>query len=305
VSQDGSRGLRIRAKFAWWYRRRRGCAVELVLIWLGLAVIVGVAANTRGRNGFGWFLLAVLISPLLAGLLVLALSRPAAGAADHQGSRQPSGEVVTGAAFEPDGLYGGIPYRRRQDGTVIAVIHGARCRFNTMDAFTRNIAAMVATPALSTPVLEQPATPKPSTADGTGRLPSGRSDRMKLAGREFAVVVSAIVVLGGLAMYFFGATVLGPTKGVDPPAVASRAARDAYIASVRKAFATARPDIAVMVEGSDSTVLVLRADRMTESDAKALAGGIPTEVGGLGFRTIEFRGLDQRWTYDPEQQRFR
>ena len=280
--------------------------MELVLIWLGLAVIVGVAANTRGRNGFGWFLLAVLISPLLAGLLVLALSRPAAGAADHQGSRQPSGEVVTGAAFEPDGLYGGIPYRRRQDGTVIAVIHGARCRFDTMDAFTRSIAAMVAAPAMSTPILEEPATPKPpSTADGTKRPPWGRSDRMKLAGREFAAVVSAIVVLGGLAMYFVGVTVLGPTKGVDPPAVAGRAARDAYIASVRKAFATARPDIVVIVEGSESRVLVLRADRMTESDAKALAGGIPIEVGRLGFRTIEFRGLDQRWTYDPEQQRFR
>jgi hypothetical protein len=37
------------------------------------AIIVGIAANMRGRSGFGWFLLAVVISPLLAGLLVLAL----------------------------------------------------------------------------------------------------------------------------------------------------------------------------------------------------------------------------------------
>jgi hypothetical protein len=34
-----------------------------------------IAANTRGRSGLGWFLLAVLISPLLAGLLVVALPR--------------------------------------------------------------------------------------------------------------------------------------------------------------------------------------------------------------------------------------
>lgn len=48
--------------------------MDLVLLWLGLAVVVGVAANTRGRQPLGWFLLAVAISPLLAGLLVLALA---------------------------------------------------------------------------------------------------------------------------------------------------------------------------------------------------------------------------------------
>lgn len=45
----------------------------IVLFWLVLAVIVGVAANTRGRSGIGWFVLAAIISPLLAGLLALAL----------------------------------------------------------------------------------------------------------------------------------------------------------------------------------------------------------------------------------------
>lgn len=46
----------------------------LIFFWLGLAVVVGVWAGNRGRNGFGWFLLACLISPLLAGAL-LAVSR--------------------------------------------------------------------------------------------------------------------------------------------------------------------------------------------------------------------------------------
>jgi hypothetical protein len=45
------------------------------LFWIGFAVIVGVAANTRGRAGLGWLLLAVVISPLLAGLLLIALPR--------------------------------------------------------------------------------------------------------------------------------------------------------------------------------------------------------------------------------------
>jgi hypothetical protein len=49
--------------------------MELGFLWIGLAVVVGVAANSRGRSGFGWFVLAVVISPLLAGLLVLALGR--------------------------------------------------------------------------------------------------------------------------------------------------------------------------------------------------------------------------------------
>src|SRR3990172_7856940 len=45
----------------------------VVILWIGLAIVVGVAANTRGRIGLGWFGLAILLSPLLAGLLMLAL----------------------------------------------------------------------------------------------------------------------------------------------------------------------------------------------------------------------------------------
>jgi hypothetical protein len=44
--------------------------VWAVFIWIALCVIVGVAANTRGRNSLGWFLCAVVISPLLGGLLL-------------------------------------------------------------------------------------------------------------------------------------------------------------------------------------------------------------------------------------------
>ena len=35
--------------------------------------MAAVAASSRGRFGFGWFLLAVIISPLIALLLVLVL----------------------------------------------------------------------------------------------------------------------------------------------------------------------------------------------------------------------------------------
>lgn len=45
----------------------------MVIAWLAASVLVAVAANTRGRNPIGWFLAAAVISPLFAGLLVLAL----------------------------------------------------------------------------------------------------------------------------------------------------------------------------------------------------------------------------------------
>ena len=44
----------------------------LIVFWLILAVVVGAAANARGRDGGAWFILAILISPLIAVLMLLA-----------------------------------------------------------------------------------------------------------------------------------------------------------------------------------------------------------------------------------------
>ena len=41
-----------------------------LFFWFGLAVAVGVWASNRGRHGFGWFLLACVISPILAGVFL-------------------------------------------------------------------------------------------------------------------------------------------------------------------------------------------------------------------------------------------
>jgi hypothetical protein len=49
--------------------------IIIALFWIAFAIIVGVAANTRGRFGFGWFVLAIFLSPLISGLLLLALPR--------------------------------------------------------------------------------------------------------------------------------------------------------------------------------------------------------------------------------------
>ncbi len=44
-----------------------------VFSWVWMIAVVAVAANARGRNWFGWLLVAILVSPFLAGLLLLAL----------------------------------------------------------------------------------------------------------------------------------------------------------------------------------------------------------------------------------------
>ena len=44
------------------------------VLWLAFSVIVGVfASQRRNRSGFGWFVLALLISPVLAFLLCVAM----------------------------------------------------------------------------------------------------------------------------------------------------------------------------------------------------------------------------------------
>lgn len=53
--------------------------LTMFLAWMAFAVIVGVVASARGRVGYGWFLLALVISPLIVGPLVLALPRQYAG----------------------------------------------------------------------------------------------------------------------------------------------------------------------------------------------------------------------------------
>ena len=45
----------------------------LIIGWIFLSAIVGIAAKRRFNRSEAWGLLAVIISPLIAGLLLLAL----------------------------------------------------------------------------------------------------------------------------------------------------------------------------------------------------------------------------------------
>ena len=53
-----------------------------VLFWLVFGLVVAMAARERGHNPATWFLVAVLISPLVA-LILLALSKPGEGIPGH------------------------------------------------------------------------------------------------------------------------------------------------------------------------------------------------------------------------------
>lgn len=49
--------------------------MEFLFFWLGLSVLCGVMAANRNRSGFGYFLLACIISPLLCFILLLIIGK--------------------------------------------------------------------------------------------------------------------------------------------------------------------------------------------------------------------------------------
>lgn len=51
--------------------------MELLIGWVLFAVVVAIIARNRRRDPVGWFILSVVISPLLSLILVLALGPPA------------------------------------------------------------------------------------------------------------------------------------------------------------------------------------------------------------------------------------
>ncbi len=56
--------------------------MDIAVFWLIASIVVGVIANSRGRDWLRWTGLSILISPLLAGILVLVL--PGLAASDGQ-----------------------------------------------------------------------------------------------------------------------------------------------------------------------------------------------------------------------------
>lgn len=56
--------------------------MEILVGWFIFALLPAVIAPSRGRSGFGWFLISLVISPLFGLILVLALPSRAKMLAD-------------------------------------------------------------------------------------------------------------------------------------------------------------------------------------------------------------------------------
>lgn len=71
--------------------------MEFILVWLILSVFVGVLASSYGRSGVGWFALSAALSPLLAGVGLLASGRKKADTGPTKGCPE-CAETVAAAA---------------------------------------------------------------------------------------------------------------------------------------------------------------------------------------------------------------
>lgn len=130
--------------------------MEVFIIWLVFAFIVGIAASSRGRSGAGWFALSVIISPLIGILFVLALpnlkqedllkqlavrQQPPLPAASLGGRASRVTVDRSPRPFEPDGVYAGFPYRAANDGSIEAIMQGAVVKFRDFEKFTSVVGA--------------------------------------------------------------------------------------------------------------------------------------------------------------------
>jgi hypothetical protein len=51
--------------------------MELILFWFVVSLLVAVFASSRNRSGFGWFLLSLIISPLITFIFLAILPKRA------------------------------------------------------------------------------------------------------------------------------------------------------------------------------------------------------------------------------------
>lgn len=105
--------------------------------WLMLSGIVALAASRLGRSASAWFLLAIIILPLLAGGVLAFTSRDKSrGSRRREAAREPD--------FEPDGVYAGIPYKVADNAVIVAQMPQGTVRFPTMEQFLAAASARIA-----------------------------------------------------------------------------------------------------------------------------------------------------------------
>jgi len=121
--------------------------MEVLLLWVILAAVVAVAASSRGRSGFGWFLISCILSPLIGLILVLVLPNLRHEELLKKLAPRPAPRASLGGKvsrvtvdrseqpFAPDGVYAGAPYRVERDASITAMMSGGLVKFRSLEQF--------------------------------------------------------------------------------------------------------------------------------------------------------------------------
>jgi hypothetical protein len=107
----------------------------IIPFWVASALVVGVVAKRRGRDGINWFMFALVVSPFLAGLLAWVLPRPNHAIGETELQKPHTAPNMRPKHFVPDGMYAGIPYRVTPDSAIDALMPNGFVRFQNMELF--------------------------------------------------------------------------------------------------------------------------------------------------------------------------
>ena len=105
----------------------------VLVFWLALSFLVGLSANMRGRDGIGWFAIAIVISPFIAALLAFMLPRRPAPFSEDTVPSADSHPLAS--TFKPDGVYAGVTYMVTPDSAIVAITSKGLVRFGNIDEF--------------------------------------------------------------------------------------------------------------------------------------------------------------------------
>jgi hypothetical protein len=176
-------------------------AGSLLLFWLIFSVIVAIAANGRGRSAIGWFLIAILLSPVLALIAVLVMAPGSANTV------QPTKVVDVPPVAVID------PRKPCPDcGELVPVI--ARicrfCRYEFKDiapsTTVGDFSSIAASPNEGRPVEAPPSVASiPSSATGLGAVDPAPSVVARSQSRNWvpALIVMLLLVAAGAGFYLW------------------------------------------------------------------------------------------------------